>query len=313
MKYAYLSRLLNEPLLAHPAKAATVAGVLLRREGIDADITEAEPLPAAVPARRLTRMFGGPAQEAALVTATGERPPFLVKDGIAVIEITGSLAHRQMSVGESSGVLGYDWISTQLQAALASSAVRGIVLDIHSAGGEVSGAFTLGDDIFAARQVKPIVALADEMAFSAGYILASAADEVWLASDTAQVGSIGVVMVHMSFEQQLKNEGVKPTIIQAGDKKADGNPFQDLPDSVASDLQSRIDAVYDIFVGRVSRWRGLSESAVAAQQAGVFMGRDAVDAGLADGIAAPRDIFNALAEFAADVQLPAQRAAIGAR
>jgi len=283
-----LERLLNTPLLAHPGKAATVAGVVLRHAGLKLDIDLPDPSPMAGPVqeRRMREGF----------SRYGEKP-FLYdpSTGLAVIEVTGSLMHRQRYVGESSGVMGYDGIGAQLQAAVEDRDVGGILFDLHSAGGEVHGAFQLGDRIFAARDVKPVVAISDEMAFSAGYIIAAACEQVWLASETAGVGSVGVVMVHFSFEDALAMEGVKPTIIQAGARKADGNPFQDLPPAVAERFQAEIDAVYDIFAGRIALWRGMSEKAVRATEADIFMGQAAVDVGFAEGVLPPDEVIEQLA------------------
>lgn len=284
-----LEKILNTPLLAHPGKAATVAGVVLREAGQNVVVDLEDPAP----------MQTGPLQEKRMRTryeAYGQRPfLFDPSTGIAVIEVCGSLAHRQFHIGRSSGITGYDGLAAQLSAALEDREVRSIVFDIHSAGGEVSGAFQLGDAIYMARQVKPILAIADEMAFSAGYVIAAACDEVWLAHETAQVGSVGVVMVHFSFEENLALQGIKPTIIQAGARKADGNPFEDLPDAVAERLQGKIDAVYDIFVERVALWRDMGAAAVRNTQADTFMGEAALAAGLADGIAPPDDILEDLA------------------
>lgn len=296
-----LERLLNTPLLAHPGKAEIVAGVVLRRAGIDVTVETADPAPMRAGPLQEKRMRGRYEQYGA--------KPFLFdpSTGIAGIEVTGSLAHRQWHIGESSGVTGYDGIGAALDAALDDREVKGIVFDIHSAGGEVHGAFQLGDRIFAARQVKPVVAISDEMAYSAGYIIASACEQVWLASETAGVGSVGVVMVHFSFEDMLAMQGIKPTIIQAGARKVDGNPFQDLPKDVAERFRAEIGAVYDIFTGRVSRWRGMSQAAVRATEADIFMGEEAVDVGFADGILSPDDVIDELAAVTR-ASLPAMRA-----
>lgn len=293
-----LERILNTPLLALPSKAEIVAGVLLRHAGIDVTVDMIDPQAGPLQEKRMRGRY----------EAYGEKPYlFDPSTGVAVIEVTGSLMHRQRYVGESSGVMGYDGIGTQLDAALEDRDVTGIAVDIHSAGGEVHGAFQLGDRIYAARQVKPVVAISDEMAFSAGYIIAAACEQVWLASETAGVGSVGVVMVHFSFEDALAMEGIKPTIIQAGARKADGNPFENLPKDVAARFQAEIDSVYGIFTGRVARWRGMSEKAVRATEADIFMGRDAVDVGFAEGILPPDEVIEQLAAETR-ASLPAMRA-----
>lgn len=284
-----LERILDTPLLSHPGKAATIARVLLLHEGIDITVDIADPAP-----RR-----AGPIQEKRMrqrFEKYGEKPfLFDPATGIALIEVTGSLMHRARYVGESSGVMGYDGIGAQHSAALEDRDVTAIVFDLHSAGGEVHGAFQLGDRIFAGRDVKPTVAVVDEMAYSAGYIIASACEQVWMASETAGVGSVGVVMVHFSFEENLALQGVKPTIIHAGAQKADGNPFEDLPDDVAARFQAEIDSVYGIFTGRVARWRGMDERAVRATEAGIFLGQPGVDVGFADGILPPSEVIEQLA------------------
>jgi signal peptide peptidase SppA len=283
-----LSRLVNEPLLAHPSKAEVVVGAVLRRQGVEVNVQAS--------AEFVQAPKAGPLQEKRMVR--GEGMPFLFdqSSGIAVISVTGSLAHRQGFIGRSSGVMGYDGIGAQFQAALDQPMVRGIMLDMHTPGGEVHGAFQLADRIAAARGRKPVIALSDEMAYSAGYLIASAAEEVWLASSTAGVGSIGAVVVHVSYQQMLEAEGVKATVFTFGDRKADGNPFQDLAPDAADRIQARIDYLGREFVSRVARWRGISEKAVVDTQAATFVGQEGVRLRLADGIADPTDVFRAFAQ-----------------
>lgn len=283
-----LERVINTPLLAHPEKAEIVAAVVLRQQGMDITVS-GNPEFMNAPAL-------GPLQEKRMVEQS-RGVPYLFDQhtGIAVINVTGSLAHRQGHIGKSSGVMGYDGISAQVRAAGESSAVKGIILDIHSAGGEVAGAFQLGDLIAETRKNKRIVAISDEMAYSGAYLIAAAADEVWLASNTAGVGSVGVVMVHFSFEQRIADDGIKTTIIQAGAHKADGNPYEDLAPDVEKRIQAKIDFVYGEFVSRVAMWRGISESAVRATEADTLMGPEAVSKHLANGIADPVEVFQALA------------------
>lgn len=298
-----LDRLINTPLLAHPDKAQAVTAAVLRRGGVAFDPPDSVVnVPKPVASRFAAGLFtpaAGPLQESVLrhrhERADGKCFLFAPDLGIALIEITGSLAHRQWHVGNSSGIMGYDGIGAQLDAALADRAVRAIVLDIHSAGGEVPGCMQLADRIAAARGVKPVIAIADEMAFSAAYCLAAGCREIWLAAETAQVGSVGVVTLHVSFAEALKAEGVRVTIIQEGARKADGNPYQDLPDDVRDRIQGRLGLLYDAFVTRVALWRRLSANAVRATEADIFMGRDAVEVGFADGIAAPLEVIDALA------------------
>ena len=167
-------------------------------------------------------------------------------DGIAVIEIAGTLVHRGAWIGQSSGLTSYEGIAAQLQAAVADPGVRGIALDIDSFGGEVAGAFDLADRIRAARAQKPVHAFIAEHALSAGYVLASQADRIVLPR-TRAVGSIGVVALHTDMSGALDQKGIAVTLIHAGAHKVDANPYQPLPDTVHDQMQRELEVVRFLF------------------------------------------------------------------
>jgi ClpP class serine protease len=222
--------------------------------------------------------------------------PFAVVDGIAVIEITGTLVHRGAWIGQSSGLTSYEGIAAQLQAALADPGVRGIALDIDSFGGEVAGAFDLADRIRAARTQKPVHAFVAEHALSAGYVLASQADRIILPR-TGAVGSIGVVALHTDMSGALDQKGIGVTLIHAGAHKVDANPYQPLPDAVHDQMRRELEVVRFLFAETVAAGRGdrLTHASALATEAAVFRGSDAIAAGLADDLADPVTAFHAFA------------------
>ena len=274
--YPHLAdRLFNTPLLLHPQKLdAIIAGLgqrLLGTEGLQVDAAALSPR-AALPAEMFT-------------TRKGERTErgYRVTEGVAVISAMGGLVHRTRLEADSSLLIGYNDLATEMEDALAKSDVHAIALVMDSPGGEVSGAFELAERIYAARGSKPIVAVADGMAASAAYLAASAADEVVL-SATSYVGSIGVVMRHVDFSRALANEGISVSHIFAGDHKVDGNPYQPLPDAVRANLQADIEGLYQMFIQAVAQHRGMTEQAVRDTRASVYRGVAAVAARLADRI-----------------------------
>lgn len=222
--------------------------------------------------------------------------PFAVVDGIAVIEIAGTLVHRGAWIGQSSGLTSYEGIAAQLQAELADPGVRGIALDIDSFGGEVAGAFDLADRIRAARAQKPVHAFVAEHALSAGYVLASQADRIILPR-TGAVGSIGVVALHTDISGALDQKGIAVTLIHAGARKVDANPYQPLPEAVHDQMQRELEVVRFLFAETVAAGRGdrLTHAAALATEAAVFRGADAIAAGLADELADPVTAFHAFA------------------
>ena len=160
-------RVFNTPLMVDPAKAlAFLAGLgprLIGREiSFDGLEAAAEDRAAALPAR--ASLFG---DDLTRRQAQNGNQPFAVVDGIAVIEIAGTLVHRGAWIGKSSGLTSYEGIAAQLQAAIADPSIRGIALDIDSFGGEVAGAFDLADRIRAARAQKPVHAFVADHAPSA--------------------------------------------------------------------------------------------------------------------------------------------------
>ena len=290
-------RAFNTPLMVDPAKALAflsglgprITGQDITFQGVDTPCVGIEDT--TPPAR--ASLFGN---DLAQRHQRNGGQPFAVVDGIAVIEIAGTLVHRGAWIGQSSGLTSYEGIAAQLQAALADPAVRGIALDIDSFGGEVAGAFDLADRIRAARAHKPVHAFVAEHALSAGYVLASQADRIILPR-TGAVGSIGVVALHTDMSGALDRKGIAVTLIHAGAHKIDANPYQPLPEAVHDQMQRELEVVRFLFAETVAAGRGdrLCHTAALATEAAVFRGADAIKAGLADELADPVTAFRAFA------------------
>jgi capsid assembly protease len=290
-------RAFNTPLMVDPAKALAflsglgprITGQEITFHGVDADVSNQTAV--ALPPR--ASLFGNDLAHRHQRNGT---QPYAVVDGIAVIEIAGTLVHRGAWIGQSSGLTSYEGIAAQLQAALADPGVRGIALDIDSFGGEVAGAFDLADRIRAARVQKPVHAFVAEHALSAGYVLASQADRIFLPR-TGAVGSIGVVTLHTDMSGALDQKGIAVTLIHAGAHKVDANPYQPLPEAVHDQMQRELEVVRFLFAETVAAGRGdrLTHAAALATEAAVFRGADAIASGLADDLADPVTAFHAFA------------------
>ena len=273
MKKAYLAELIfNTPLAIHGAKLEVILNVLQAHLNITeiAAMEDAEALPASLNAARPAPNFAE------------------VGHGVAVLPIHGSLTHRTHGLDAMSGIQSYKQLSADFAAMVNDSAIRHIVLDINSPGGAVNGLFDLVDEIHSARSIKPISAIVDEAAYSAGYALASAADEIILPR-MGGVGSIGVIAAHVDRSAMLANAGIKVTPIYAGARKADGMPDLPLSDEALARLQAEVDRAYELFVETVARNRGLAMDAVKATEADTYRGADAVQTGLADKVMTAKD------------------------
>ena len=194
----------------------------------------------------------------------------------------------------ASGLTSYGHIEDQIMDAATDPAVRAILLDIDSPGGEAAGVFDLSDLVYKARSLKPVWAVADEEAFSGAYAIASGAERL-IVPRTGGLGSIGVVAVHVDRSARDAMEGFRTTTVYAGAAKNDFNPHETLKDGARRTLQAEVDRVYALFVDTVARNRGLTADAVRATEARLFFGEDAVAAGLADEVGTLRDSLTALA------------------
>lgn len=277
------ARVLNTPLLVEPGYARVFLGALASRLGIAQLMDEN----GAVESQEKLRMRAD-----SFETDRPRNRPYKIVDGIALLPVSGSLVHKLGSVNPYSGMTGYDGLITRVQGALEDPDVQGLLLDFDSPGGEVSGCFDCARKLASYRGIKPIGAVSYDMACSAAMALASAADVRYVTS-TAQMGSIGVVMMHVNMEQRLKDQGLEVTLIHSGALKVAGNPYQALPEEVLQRFQSESDALRRDFAQLISDHMGLDVDAVLATEAAVFTGQAAIDIGLADELVNGHDMLAA--------------------
>lgn len=270
------SRIFGTPLLIHPRKLDVILSVLGPRLGVAMSDDS----------QQLIKHLAAQAPPA---------NPTSLTSNIAVISVSGTLVRRAAAVDAASGLTSYSAISAQLAQAVRDPAVNAILLDIDSPGGEAGGAFDLADQIVAARQIKPIWAVANDDAFSAAYAIASAATRVYV-TRTGGVGSVGVIALHVDQSQRDAMSGLRYTAVYAGDRKNDMSPHAPLSTDAAQALQAEVDRLYGLFVSTVAVNRNLSAQDVQDTEAGLYFAQGAIDAGLADVVGTLDDALIALSE-----------------
>lgn len=226
-----------------------------------------------------------------------------IRDGVAVLPVYGVLAKRMNLFSSISGGASYEMVAKDFAQAMNDPAVEAIVLVVDSPGGAIDGVQKLGDAIFSARSVKPVGAIADGMMASAAYWIGAQADVVVAASDTTMIGSIGVVSAHRDISAAEEKAGVKTTEITAGKYKRIASEFAALSDEGRAEIQERVDYLYEIFVGAVAKARGVGVDVVLENMADgrVFIGQQAVKAGLVDGVSTLDELIANLKQRAAGV------------
>lgn len=194
--------------------------------------------------------------------ALGETAP--QSGGIQVLQLHGVMVPRAGMMGDVSSAVSTSQFLARFRQAAADPNVSALVLDVDSPGGQVDFVPELAAAVRGARREgRPIIAVANTSAMSAAYWVASQADEL-VATPSAQVGSIGVMMRHMDQSARAEREGVRVTYISAGPRKVEGNPFSPLGDEARAALEARVAETYAMFVGDVARARGVPPSVVRA-------------------------------------------------
>ncbi len=288
------SRMFNTPLMLHPAKGDIIARAFGPRVlgHPDAAISVSGGETMGIVGQKLRNAVdweGDPIY----------RGPDRAAEGIALVEIEGSLVNKGKWLGKSSGMTSYEGIGVQISDCIQDASIRGVILEVDSFGGEVTGAFDCAELIHELSKVKPTIAVLTDHACSAGYLLASAARQIVIPA-TGICGSIGVISMHVDMSAWLAKEGLNVTILKAGARKADLNPYEPLPKEVVERELAELEELRVEFAATVARYRAgrLTPESALATEAGVYRGQKAVEAGLADAVARPSQV---LAAFEAEL------------
>lgn len=237
--------------------------------------------------------------------------PAAAESPVRVIDISGPIVpHAGVIDQTSSELVSAEGIQAELRDAMASEDVKAILLNIDSPGGSAFGIPELAAEIRDARKSKPIVALANMIAGSAAYFIASAASEI-VVSPSGEVGSIGVYAAHQDISELEAQAGRKTTLVSAGEYKVEGNPFEPLTEEARAEIQRMVDAHYQMFVKAVAQGRGTTTKTVEADfgQGRMVMAEDAVDRGMADRVATFSQTLAQLEKTAAKATTSSTRAA----
>lgn len=201
--------------------------------------------------------------------------------GVAVLTLEGAMAPKANLFTRVSGGVSTQQASVQIESAIADPRVTALVLAIDSPGGSVFGTPELAATVRELSAVKPIVTVSDAMLASAAYWVGSASNAVYISGPTVQVGSVGVVATH---NYNPRSSGTV-TEITAGKYKRIATDAAPLSAEGLDYLQAQVDHLYSVFVEAVATHRGVTADAVLSHMADgrIFIGQQAIDAGLVDG------------------------------
>lgn len=220
----------------------------------------------------------------------GERPMVQLRGETAIIPIIGVLTRRDSWLSFFLDGRATESIALDLSGALSNPAVRRIVLDVDSPGGEVAGIHELANLIRHANTRKSVTAYVGGTGASAAYWLASAAGTIVI-SETALLGSIGVVSTYVDTRQRDEKAGLRR--VEVVSSNAPNKRPDPTTDAGRAQVQAVVDAITNVFLTDVARFRATTMAKVQNDfgRGGMRVGADAVRAGMADGLGSLEDII----------------------
>lgn len=226
-----------------------------------------------------------------------EERGYRIENGVAIIDIRNVLSKHLTFFSYLFGGTSMRQVGESFDRAMEDPQVHAIILAIDSPGGTVDGTEELAGKIMAARGEKPIVSWADGMMASGAYWVGAASDKIYISGETAVVGSIGVVATHVDYSEFDKNVGENWTEITAGRYKRIASSHRPLSEDGRAYIQDQVDSLYSVFVESVAAMRNRPvEEVLAAADGKIYIGRKAIESGLADGVSGLGELVNQLKE-----------------
>ncbi len=225
---------------------------------------------------------------------------------VPVVRLHGIIASGAAGLGRQ--LLNADSVEGALNRAFTADGAQAVALAINSPGGSPTQSQLIGSRIrqLAAEHELPVIAFCEDVAASGGYWLACAADEI-IATPTSLLGSIGVVSSGFGLEGLIAKLGVERRLHTAGTNKARLDPFSAEKDDDVQWLLGMQSDIHDEFGAWVRERRG--DKLVGTDEelftGEVWIGRKALELGLADGLGTLREV---LAQRYPDAELQAVHA-----
>lgn len=280
----FLAACAREPWLIEPGKAEELVAVMRLRLASGAAFAQQD-LPPAPP----------------MSLAASDVTPG-ASGNVRVLRLQGTILPRAGMMSAMSGAVSMEEFGRAFRQAAEDPGVSALVLDVDSPGGRVDLVQETARTIHAMRREgRPIIAVANTLAASAAYWLASAADEL-VVTPSGMVGSIGVYTVYQDASRGLRAAGIDTTVISEGPRKAEG-VHGPLDDAAKAALQARVRVAYDAFTKDVAKFRKVPVAVVRADpetaEAHFGGGRaygaeQAVRLGMADRVASLDEVLTGL-------------------
>lgn len=130
----------------------------------------------------------------------------------------------------------------------------------------------------------PVHAFVEDVAASGGYWLACAGDQIWV-DESSIVGSIGVISASFGFSELMQRQGIERRVVTAGRSKSLADPFLPQKPEDVERIRAIQTPIHQAFIAYVKARRGARLAEGDLFNADLWVGAQAVETGLVDGIA----------------------------
>lgn len=215
----------------------------------------------------------------------GEPPP-----RVMVLPLYGVI----MAGGRLRQAINLAAVADRIDEAFHTPGVSAVALQINSPGGSPVQSAMIAKRIrdLAKEKHIPVLAFAEDVAASGGYMLALAGDEIY-ADESSLIGSIGVVSAGFGLKDAISKLGIERRLYTAGERKAMLDAFTEEKEEDVERLKEMQADIHENFKKMVRDRRGKRLKGLRGRifSGDVFTGHEAVKMGLIDGIGDMRSVL----------------------
>ena len=204
-------------------------------------------------------------------------PQMEMIDGVARIPINGVLMKGAGMLDKMCGACSHEDVHDDLQTAMEKKA-RAIVLDFNSPGGQVMGTPELARHVAEVAKVIPIYGYTETMRCSCAEYIAAGCTKLF-ATESAYVGSIGVIWETRNVARALEAAGIDYHVFTSGKLKALGHPALPMSKEHEEYIQGQVDAIGAEFRAWMTTFRKIARKDMEGQ---VHRGSEAAEKGFID-------------------------------
>ncbi|MEM6635843.1 MAG: S49 family peptidase [Pseudomonadota bacterium] len=209
--------------------------------------------------------------------------PFMTADPVvSVVRLSGIIA----AGGRPGAGISDQSVAPLLEKAFRRGKPKAVAISINSPGGSPVQSSLIAARIrrLATEKSIPVHVFVEDLAASGGYWLACAGDDIWI-DRTSIVGSIGVISASFGLHEFIGRFGIERRVHTAGKSKSFMDPFQPQKPADVKRIKAIQEPIHTAFIDHVKSSRsGKLSTGTDLFTGDVWVGQQALDVGLADGI-----------------------------